>query len=208
MAEFGIPQISTGDILRDQRARRTDLGLLADELMSKGRLVPDDLVNRMVEVRLAQPDCAAGYILDGFPRTLAQAEWLDQYLAGLNEALPLVAISIVVQHEELLRRITGRLISAAGRIYNIYTNPPQAPGYCDVDGTPLVQRADDRVEVFEDRMKVFHQDTAAVIEHYRRQGRFAEVNGERGVESVTESIVSSLRALRLRTHESRNGFAS
>jgi adenylate kinase len=197
MTEFGIPQISTGDILRDQRDRRTELGLLADALMSKGQLVPDDLVNRMVEARLAQPDCAAGYILDGFPRTLAQAEWLDAFLARVDEAHPLVAISIVVRHDVLLQRITGRLISAAGRIYNIYTNPPQIPGRCDVDGTPLEQRADDSVEVFEDRMKVFHRDTAAVIEHYRAQGRFEEIDGDRPVDEVTASIVGSLRELRV-----------
>ena len=196
MAEFGIPQISTGDILRDQRTRRTELGLLADGLMSKGQLVPDDLVNRMVEVRLKQPDCASGYILDGFPRTIAQAEWLDGYLGRTDAERPLIAVSLIVDREVLLRRITGRLISPAGRIYNVYTNPPQVPGRCDVDGAVLEQREDDSVAVFEDRMKVFAQDTAAVIEHYRSQGRFAEVDGDRPVETVLESIVGSLRALR------------
>ncbi len=196
MAEFGIPQISTGDILRDQRTRRTELGLLADGLMSKGQLVPDDLVNRMVEIRLKQPDCANGYILDGFPRTIAQADWLDGHLSRTDPERPLIAVSLIVDYEVLLRRITGRLISPAGRIYNVYTNPPQVPGRCDVDGSVLEQRADDRVAVFEDRMKVFGQDTAAVIEHYRAQGRFAEVDGDRPVEMVMESIVGALRALR------------
>ena len=196
MAEFGIPQISTGDILRDQRARRTELGLLAEGLMSKGQLVPDDLVNRMVEIRLAQPDCDSGYILDGFPRTLAQADWLDGYLDQSGHRLPLVAISIVVKYEELLKRITGRLISPAGRIYNLYTSPPAVPGKCDVDGSELIQRADDSVAVFEDRMKVFSQDTAAVIEHYRAQGRFSEIDGDLPMEEVTASIVNSLRTLR------------
>ena len=196
MSEFGIPQISTGDILRDQRTRRTDLGLLADGLMSKGQLVPDDLVNRMVEVRLKQPDCGNGYILDGFPRTIAQAEWLDGYLAGTNPERPLIAVSLIVEYQVLLRRITGRLISPAGRIYNVYTNPPLLAGRCDVDGSLLEQRKDDSVDVFEDRMKVFNADTAAVIEHYRSQGRFAEVDGDRPVEAVLKSIVGSLRALR------------
>ena len=196
MAEFGIPQISTGDILRDQRTRRTELGLLAEGLMSKGQLVPDDLVNRMVEVRLGQPDCGSGYILDGFPRTLTQAGWLDGYLEQAGHGLPLVAISIVVKHEELLKRITGRLISPAGRIYNLYTNPPVISGQCDVDGSVLIQRADDSVGVFEDRMKVFYQDTAAVIDHYRGHGRFAEIDGDLPMHEVTASIVSSLRRLR------------
>jgi adenylate kinase len=197
MAEFGIPQISTGDILRDQRARKTELGLMADELVSTGQLVPDDLVNRLVEARLGQADCSNGYILDGFPRTLVQAEWLDQFLAQTDPSLPLIALSIVVKHEELLKRITGRLISPAGRIYNIYTNPPLIPGVCDVDGTTLIQRSDDSVEVFEDRMKVFYQDTAAVIEHYRQQGRFAEIDGAPAVEQVTGSVLTALHELRV-----------
>ena len=196
MAEFGIPQISTGDILRDQRTQKTELGLMAEGLMSKGQLVPDHLVNQMVEARLTQPDCSAGYILDGFPRTLAQAEWLDEYLARTDVNRPLVALSILVNYEVLLKRITGRLISPAGRIYNVYSNPPRVPGRCDVDGSVLELRADDSMQVFEDRMKVFHRDTAAVIEHYRKQGRFAEVDGDRPVESVTSSILDSLRSLR------------
>jgi len=196
MAEFGIPQISTGDILRDQRARRTELGLMADELLRTGQLVPDDLVNRLVEARLAQGDCANGYILDGFPRTLAQAKWLDAHLAAMDPSAPLVTLSIVVQHEELLKRITGRLISPAGRIYNVYTNPPQTPGICDVDGSVLQQRVDDSIQVFEDRMKVFYRDTAAVIEHYQAQGRFSEIDGSRSVNEVTNSVIQALHALR------------
>ena len=198
MASFGIPQVSTGDILRDQRTRKTELGLMADDLIRTGQLVPDDLVNRLVEARLAQADCVNGYILDGFPRTLTQAEWLDAYLAAADPSFPLLALNIVVQHEELLRRITGRLISPAGRIYNVYTNPPQTAGICDVDGSVLVQRADDSLEVFEDRMKVFRQDTAAVIDHYRAQGRFAEIDGARPVDEVSNSVVEALHALRQR----------
>ena len=201
MAKFGIPQISTGDILRDQRAQKTELGLMAEDLIRTGQLVPDDLVNKVVHVRLVQADCENGYILDGFPRTLAQADWLDEYLASTDPSLPLVALSIVVRHEELLKRITGRLISPAGRIYNVYTNPPQTPGICDVDGSTLVQRADDSVAVFEDRMKVFYQDTAAVIEHYRAHGRFAEIDGARPVDDVTSSVIAALHALRQRQDE-------
>jgi adenylate kinase len=180
---------------------------MAEGLMSRGQLVPDDLVNRMVEIRLGQADCAAGYILDGFPRTIAQAEWLDGYLARTDPERPLIAVSLIVDYGVLLRRITGRLISPAGRIYNVYTNPPQTAGRCDIDGSVLEQRKDDSIGVFEDRMKVFAQDTAAVIEHYRAQGRFAEVDGDRSVEAVTESIISSLRMLRMQAQISSESIA-
>jgi adenylate kinase len=196
MAEYAIPQISTGDLLREHRRNHTELGLLADELMQRGQLVPDELVNKMVAARLADPDCGRGYILDGFPRTLAQANWLDGYLVETNAVYPVVAIHIKVDHDELLRRITGRRISPAGRIYNIYTAPPRVPGICDVDGSKLVQRNDDSEEVFEQRMKTFYEQTAPVSEHYRDCGRFAEVDGALAVEAVTAAIRSELQRLR------------
>lgn len=196
MAEFAIPQISTGDLLRRHRREHTQTGLLADELMRRGELVPDQVVNEMVASRLAEADCERGYILDGFPRTLAQADWLDHYQSTGRPDLPVVAISIVVTHDELLRRVTGRRISAAGRIYNIYTQPPKLQGVCDVDGTPLEQRTDDSEPVFEQRMMAFHEQTAPVVEHYRQQGRFAEVNGSANVDEVTAAILVELIRLR------------
>lgn len=195
--EFGIPQISTGDLLREHRKNHTPLGMMAEELMAKGQFVPDDLVNQMVADRLRQPDTQHGYILDGFPRTLNQAEWLDGQLVAY--LLPVVAVSIVVPEKVLLERITGRRISPAGRIYNIYTNPPKVEGRCDVDGSKLEQRADDTVEVFHERMKAFEQKTSAVIEYYREHGnRFAEVDGDQHIDDVTHAIRSTL--LRLRHH--------
>ncbi len=196
MASFGIPQISTGDLLRDHRARHTPLGMAADELMSKGQLVRDDLVNQMVATRLADPDCACGYILDGFPRTLPQAGWLDQFLLDSNSALPVVVISLVVQQEELLRRITGRRICPDGHIYNIYSNPPQHADRCDLDGKPLQQRKDDTEAVFAERMKVFEEETAPVIPHYAKLGRFAEVDGLQEIDQVTAQIMARLADLR------------
>jgi adenylate kinase len=197
MAEFGIPQISTGDLLRKHKAEHTPLGILADELMSKGQLVPDDLVNQMVAERFKQPDTEHGYILDGFPRTINQAEWLDTQLVAYQ--LPVVAVHIAVPEKVLLERITGRRISPAGRIYNIYTNPPKAEGVCDVDGSKLEQRKDDTVEVFHQRMKTFEAETAPVIAYYRTHGgRFAEVDGDQPVEEVTKGIRAAL--LRLRHH--------
>jgi adenylate kinase len=201
MAEFGIPQISTGDLLREHRARHTPLGLAADALMSQGQLVPDALVNSMVEDRLARPDCGRGYILDGFPRTLAQADWLDGYLASGSTGtaasrLPVIAISVTVGHDDLLRRITGRRICADGHIYNIHTQPPQVAGVCDLDGLELMQRKDDSEAVFEHRMKVFYEETSPVVEHYRAQGRFTEIDGLQSVEAVTAAIRAGLARLR------------
>ena len=164
--------------------------------MALGQLVPDDLVNAMVAERLAETDCARGYILDGFPRTLGQAEWLDGYLADKNSDLPVVVISLEVDREDLLKRITGRRICPQGHIYNIYSQPSKVEGVCDVDGEPLQQRSDDTEEVFYSRMKVFEDETAPVIPHYRKQGRFETVDGLQDVESVTRDIQLTLRRLR------------
>ncbi len=196
MAEFGIPQISTGDLLRQHRRDHTPLGLLADELMQQGQLVPDDLVNQMVSSRLAQSDCDSGYILDGFPRTLAQAKWLDEHLMNSRANDPVVVVSLLVDRQDLLKRITGRRLCPQGHIYNVYTQPPQVPGYCDIDGESLEQRKDDTDEVFESRMKVFDEETAPVIPHYRAQGRFSEVDGFRDVIDVTSAIRAALRKFR------------
>jgi len=197
MAEFGIPQISTGDILRGNIARGTELGKAAKELMDKGQLVPDQIVNDMVQARLDSDDVHAGYILDGFPRTLAQATWLDTHLPIFRETPPLVAINIRVDEAELLRRITGRrTCTVCKHIYNIYSHPPTKPGVCDIDGSPLSQRSDDTESAFAERMKAYDSLTAPVIEHYRASNRFREVNGEAPVEQVSESIVAALKSLR------------
>jgi adenylate kinase len=196
MAAYGIPQISTGDILRANISSGTLLGKAAKALVDQGTLVSDDLVNQMVADRLSQPDTARGFILDGFPRTLNQALWLDVKLASDSNVLPVVAISIVVDYEQLKHRITGRRISPAGRIYNIYSNPPKVPGICNVDGSALAQRPDDSEAVFADRMKTFETQTAPVVEHYRNLGRFEEINGDQPVEQVTEAIEAVLKRLR------------
>ena len=214
--QFGIPQISTGDLLREHRKQQTPLGMTADALMREGKLVPDELVNDMVADRLVQPDTKDGYILDGYPRTLNQAEWLDDYITreqgeaveptdaakGPQPKLPVVAIHLVVDPRVLLERITGRRISPTGNIYNIYTNPPKVEGICDLDGGALTQRADDREEVFHERMRAFHAQTAPVIEYYRTHGnRFAEVKGDDALDAVTEAIRSTLLAMRGQAHE-------
>jgi len=196
---WSIPQISTGDLLRGNVAQGTPLGKTAKEIMARGDLVPDSLVNEMVAVRLLEPDTARGYILDGFPRTLGQANWLDGRLAAQIEALPVVAVSIQVNYNQLLRRITGRRnCPVCQTIYNIYMNPPKKEGFCDVEGAALVQRADDTEEVFQERMRAYEALTAPVVEHYRELGRFAEVDGDRPIPEIAAGIVAAVERLRKR----------
>jgi adenylate kinase len=193
---FGIPQISTGDILRANVARKTELGLKAEVIMGRGDLVPDALVCDMVADRLLEADCARGFILDGFPRTVRQAEWLDGYLGKLRAqkkgdscaqqacAAPVV-IRLVVDYNVLLQRITGRRsCPACGLIYNVYFQPPKVQGICDVDGTPLVARPDDAENVFAERMKAYEQQTLPLVDYYKACGRLIEVNGDQPVEAV------------------------
>ena len=194
---WGIPQISTGDLLRANVARGTDLGRIAKEIMGRGELVPDTLVNEMVAVRLGEPDTANGYILDGFPRTLPQAHWLDSRLAAMAKGLPVVAVSIQVDYNQLLRRITGRRnCPVCQRIYNVFGNAPKVDGVCDVEGAALVQRADDTETVFAERMRAYEAMTAPVVEHYRALGRFAEVVGAGAIAEIASGIVAAVERLR------------
>ena len=199
MAKFGIPQISTGDILRANIANKTDLGLKAKELVSSGQLVSDQIVNQMVWHRLILEDTYRGYILDGYPRTLDQADFIDRALsdAQFPPKLPVIAVHIVVGYTELQHRITGRRTCPVCRsIYNIFSNPPKVTDHCDLEGAKLEQRPDDSEAVFVERMKTFESQTAPVIEHYRKQGRFEEINGDQPVEQVTAAIEAALKRLR------------
>lgn len=194
---WNIPQISTGDLLRANVSRETPMGKTAKAIMARGELVPDSLVNEMVAMRLLEPDTVRGYILDGFPRTLGQADWLDARLAGQPEALPVVAVSIQVNYNQLLRRITGRRICPLDQsIFNIYVNPPKKDGFCDLDGEALIQRDDDTEEVFKERMRAYAALTAPVVEHYRALGRFAEVDGDRPIAEIAAGIVAAVERLR------------
>ena len=195
-ARYGIPQISTGDILRMHVARGTVLGKKADPLMKAGQLVPDELMLPMVAERLRQPDCQRGYILDGFPRTVGQAEGLDEYLEtatfGGTKMGPVV-ISIEVGYNQLLQRLTGRRSCPVdGRIYNIYFQPPQKEGLCDSCGAQLVQRKDDKEEVISERLKSYERQTLPLVEYYNRKGSLYRLNGEKPVEEVTAEIFSIL----------------
>jgi adenylate kinase len=210
MAAWGIPQISTGDILREIKNRDVVSSPIANRLlregklheadmaqMAAGKLVSDALVNNMVAARLEEPDTTRGYILDGFPRTLVQANWLDAQLAASRNSLPVVAVSLGVVEKKLLQRITGRRsCPVCGRIYNVYLKPPAADTVCDYDQTVLEQRADDTEAVFAERMRAYTAQTAPVLEHYRALGRYAEVNGDAPVDVVTESILAAVERLR------------
>jgi adenylate kinase len=201
MDAWKVPQISTGDLLRELRKdpvkSASPLGVEIRQRMDSGRLVTDELVQAIVASRLEAADTRSGYILDGFPRTLAQTEWLDGELARVGGTLPVVAVTISVGYTELLRRLTGRRnCPVCGRIYNIYSQPPKQDAVCDVEGAALVQRPDDAEDVVSQRLKTYEVLTAPVIAHYRQSGRFAEVDGELPVDVVTRSIAAAIARLR------------
>ncbi len=194
-----IPQISTGDILRDNVKRGTELGLQAKAIMARGELVPDNLVCDMVADRLRQPDCEPGFILDGFPRTAAQARWLDLFLAreyfdnsqGGKDS-PIV-ICIEVDYNQLLLRLTGRRsCPACGRIYNVHFQPPRVADCCDVDGSKLVTRNDDREEVIRERLTAYDNQTRPVADYYEQKGRLVSLNGDVPADKLTQQIFSIL----------------
>jgi len=194
---YGIPQISTGDLLRDHVARGTELGKKAKAIMERGELVSDELVCGMVEERLSRPDCGRGFILDGFPRTVAQAQWLDQLLAGKvfeNQAhrrLQPVVINIAVSYNQLLKRLTGRRsCPTCGRIYNVYFQPPRVADLCDVDGAKLTTRRDDCEEVISERLKAYERQTLPLAEHYRAKGQLREINGDQDPDAVSAQTLS------------------
>ena len=200
---FQIPQISTGDLLREHVRAATKLGLAAKLLIDAGKLVPDNVVNSMVAERLQQPDTARGYVLDGFPRTANQSEWLDHELARTTGVLPLIALQIYVPEEMLIERITGRRIcSACQHIYNTFSHPPKREGFCDLDGSPLQHRSDDTEAALRKRMTEYVAKTAVVIEHYRSQGRFSEIDGTGPIEGVETKLIDALRVLREEAHAS------
>jgi adenylate kinase len=195
---YGVPQISTGDILREHVAASTALGKQAKEIMDRGELVSDKIVCMMVENRLAQPDCERGFILDGFPRTLEQAKWLDGVLAGKTyegRALAPVVVDFEVSYNLLFKRLTGRRsCPTCGRIYNVYFQPPRVPETCDIDGSKLVTRKDDSEEAISVRLKSYEEQTRPLVEYYRQQGRLHVINGEEPSEKVTEQALAALEA--------------
>jgi adenylate kinase len=190
---YGIPQISTGDLLRDHVARGTELGLQAKAIMARGELVPDELMYGIVACRLREADCKRGFVLDGFPRTAAQAGWLDAFLEkevfDKSEKCPPVVIQLLVDYTQLLLRLTGRRsCPTCGRLYNIHFQPPLVDELCDCDGTKLVIRDDDREEVISGRLAAYETQTRQVVDYYRAQRRLVAINADRTMEEVTAHI--------------------
>jgi len=189
---FSIPQISTGDMLREAVRERTPLGLAAKAKMEAGELVPDEVVCGIVEQRIGQPDCQRGFILDGFPRTLAQAEFVDRILQASGRGNPLV-LDIQVDQDLLLKRLTGRrTCSLCGEIYNVYLNPPRLEGVCDKDGGKLLQREDDSEETIRQRLLAYEEQTSPLIDYYRRKGVLQVVDGNRKPEPIARELIAFL----------------
>lgn len=190
--KYGIPQISTGDLLRAAVAAGTPLGKEAKSYMDKGELVPDSVVLGMVEERLKQDDCKKGYILDGFPRNTAQAEALDKMLASLNMPLT-AALSVDVPFDDLMKRLTGRrTCKACGQMYNVYFNPPKKEGVCDKCGGELFQRDDDKEETIRKRLEVYNAQTAPLIDYYGKMGILKSVAGTGSIDDIFKKVCDVL----------------
>jgi adenylate kinase len=188
-ARYAVPHLSTGDMFRDAVARGTELGRLAKPIMERGELVPDDIVMGMVEERLERPDCAHGFVFDGFPRTLAQAERLDSVIGKRGFGLPLV-IEFQLGDDVLMRRLAGRwTCTVGGETYNVHDHPPRVAGICDNDGGKLVQRSDDRPEVVRERLISYERQTRPLADYYRAEGAFAIVDASQDVETVERALL-------------------
>ena len=191
---YGVPHVASGDLLRSHRARGTELGRLAGGYMDHGALVPDELVISMILDRMRQPDASHGVLLDGFPRTLAQARALDKELEAEGRQLKL-ALYLQVPYDVLVERAAGRwTCRTCQTTYNYRVNPPRKPGICDIDGGELYQREDDRLEVVSERIKVYVADTVPVVDYYRQRGILREIDGTRDIESVAAEIERQIGA--------------
>jgi len=194
--DFDLPYIATGDILREAVKSGTDLGRQAKEYMDKGELVPDDVIIGVILEKVQAPEAADGFILDGFPRTNAQAEALDEAFAELDRALTAVLL-LEVPDEEVVRRLSGRRVSPAGRPYHVEFNPPKVPGRCDVDGSELIQRDDDKPEVIRKRLEVYHRSTAPLVHYYEDRGLLRRFDGTRPPTEVHDHVRATIATLRL-----------
>jgi adenylate kinase len=191
---FGIPHISTGDILREAAKKGTPLGLAAQKEMEAGSLVPDEVVCGLVKERLGQPDSQSGFILDGFPRTLEQARYLDRVLQSEHRG-PLLVLNIHVDRELLVKRLTGRrTCPVCGEIYNIYFKPPRQEGRCDRDGASLIQRADDNEETIRQRFVAYENETKPLMEYYSRQDLLHDFDADGAPETITRQLCEFLRS--------------
>jgi len=191
--KFSAPHLSTGDMLREHVAQGTSLGQRAQPIMSRGELVPDSIVLRMVAERIERRDCSHGFVFDGFPRTVTQAQWLGELLKQ-HGFKPPVVVHLVIDPAMLLRRITGRrMCRVGGEIYNIFERPPKVEGRCDNDGGELDQRPDDREEIVGPRLAAYEKQTAPLAAYYRRLGSLRDIDASKTVDEVTRSILDFVR---------------
>lgn len=189
---LGLPQISTGDLFRENLKNETELGQLAKKYMDEGELVPDEVTVGMVRQRLTRPDTADGAIFDGFPRTIAQAEALEDLLDDLGKEVNVVPY-IHVDQDVLLKRLSGRwTCPVCGRVYHELFNPPKEPGICDVDGATLYQREDDSEETQRRRIEVYFEQTAPLLDYYREKDLLVEIDGEQSIDAVYHDLLEAI----------------
>lgn len=191
--ELGLVHVSTGDLFRENLSQETELGKLAARYMNAGELVPDDVTIAMVEERLGRADCVKGAVLDGFPRTPAQAEALDDLLSRIGGKVDLVPF-IQVPNEVLIERLSGRWMSRSGRVYHALYNPPKVKWLDDEDGSELYQRDDDKPETVAHRINVYYEQTSPLIAYYQEAGTLVEIDGTQEIEAVTEDLLKVAKA--------------
>jgi len=191
--ELNIPHISTGDLFRENIKNNTDLGKKAKAFIDAGKLVPDELTLELLMDRVARPDCARGYLLDGFPRTIPQAEALDKYLSEKEKGARIVALNLQVPDEVIVKRIAGRLLcKGCTNIQHVETSPPAKEGVCDKCGGELYQRSDDKPEVVAQRLKSYHEQTEPLENYYSKKGVLTNVNGEQQPDQVFADLMNAL----------------
>ena len=193
VSKFNIPQISTGDILRDHVKNKSELGIKANSYMQNGELVPDNLILNMIKFRLKQDDCKKGYILDGFPRTIPQAEGLDNILENLNQKLDKIVV-LEVKDEDIIERMSGRRMHIeSGRVYHIKFNPPKNEGLDDITNEKLTIRKDDQPETVKKRLMIYHETTKPLIEYYTSKNIVSSINGNKSIEDIHNEIIKTIK---------------
>ena len=189
--KYGIPQIATGDLLREAVAKKTPLGVKIKSYLDSGRLGPDDLIVQLISERVSKPDCADGYILDGFPRTMGQAEELDK-MTKVD-----IVLNIVVDFEMLVERAIGRRIcKQCAAVYHVKFNPPEKEGVCDKCGAELIQRDDDKEDTVRNRLRIYMEQTAPLVDHFKKQGILVDIDGSRGIDGVFDQMVDAIEKVR------------
>jgi adenylate kinase len=191
---LGIRHVASGDIFRNEMSKQSELGLKAKEYIDRGSLVPDDITVDMILSKLKESESVAGVLLDGFPRTIAQAQALDEELESTGGQIDCV-VYLKVPEDVLVRRLSGRYICRANQhVYNIVTKPPKVPGICDLDGSELYQRSDDRGDAVRQRLDTFFGETTRLFDYYQAQGKLVEVNGDQDIEQVQQDLVRTIKA--------------